>query len=199
MAPSTQRIGLLEAARQLMLAKGYWGTTVDEICAAAGVTKGSFYHHFSTKDDLGLALIDHYFTGVEAVLLTGDFDAVKEPRARLDAFLAHAVRVARSPQMLEGCILGCFTLDLAEVAPKMQEALSVRFENLAARLEALIQEATTHSTSPKPVDAGAFARQFISVLEGGLILVKAHGRPDLLAEGIETYGLMLRSCLGEPR
>lgn len=195
MAPSNQRAGLLEAARQLMLAKGYWGTTVDEICGEAGVTKGSFYHHFSTKDDLGLALIDHYFAGVEAALMAGDFVSISDPRERLDGFMGHAVRVAQSPQMLEGCILGSFTLELAEVAPTIREALSIRFENLAAKVETLIQQASDSSVASPTIDAAALARQFIAVLEGGLILVKAHGRPELLAESLETYRTMLGLCI----
>ena len=48
---------LIEAALRLMLAKGYPATTVDEICASAGVSKGSFYHFFATKEELALAAV----------------------------------------------------------------------------------------------------------------------------------------------
>ena len=83
MAPrSPQRSLLLDAAKHLMLSKGYSGTTVDEVCASAGVTKGSFYHHFESKEALALALIDHYFSEVEAVLLAGPLMPNALPRPR---------------------------------------------------------------------------------------------------------------------
>ena len=44
---------LVDAARELMLAKGYTATSVDDICTAAGVTKGSFFHYFTDKEHLG--------------------------------------------------------------------------------------------------------------------------------------------------
>src|ERR671911_434050 len=49
------RARLLSAGRQLMLARGFTGTSVDQICAEAGLTKGSFFHHFGTKDEFGEA------------------------------------------------------------------------------------------------------------------------------------------------
>ena len=46
---------LLEAALQVIRTKGYAATTVDDICEQAGVTKGSFFHHFKSKDELALS------------------------------------------------------------------------------------------------------------------------------------------------
>ncbi|MGO4376156.1 TetR/AcrR family transcriptional regulator, partial [Paenibacillus sp. MCAF20] len=51
---------LLNASLQLMLSKGYYATTVDEICAEASVTKGSFFHYFKNKEDIGKATLDHF-------------------------------------------------------------------------------------------------------------------------------------------
>ncbi|MBI4490372.1 MAG: TetR/AcrR family transcriptional regulator, partial [Deltaproteobacteria bacterium] len=51
---------LLDASQQLMLAKGFVATTVDEICEAAGVTKGSFFHYFKSKEDLGKSVLDRF-------------------------------------------------------------------------------------------------------------------------------------------
>jgi TetR/AcrR family transcriptional regulator, transcriptional repressor for nem operon len=53
---SKQRI--LTAAKELFLARGYGGTTVDAICEKARLTKGSFYHFFDSKEELGLAVLD---------------------------------------------------------------------------------------------------------------------------------------------
>ena len=57
--PAT-REKLLETAQHLMLAKGYTATSVEEICEAADLTKGSFFHYFASKEDLGKAVLDRY-------------------------------------------------------------------------------------------------------------------------------------------
>ena len=54
------RTKLLEAALSVIRTKGYSATSVDELCAAAGVTKGAFFHHFKSKDELGVAAADHW-------------------------------------------------------------------------------------------------------------------------------------------
>jgi TetR/AcrR family transcriptional repressor of nem operon len=51
---------LLNAALNVIRGKGYAATTVDDICHSAGVTKGSFFHHFKSKDELALAAVAHW-------------------------------------------------------------------------------------------------------------------------------------------
>src|SRR3954447_81313 len=59
-AQPTAKAKLLEAALSVIRTKGYSATSVDELCAAAGVTKGAFFHHFKSKDELGVAAADHW-------------------------------------------------------------------------------------------------------------------------------------------
>lgn len=54
------RIRLLEAARDIIHQKGFAATTVDDLCQSADVTKGAFFHHFKTKDALGVAAADYW-------------------------------------------------------------------------------------------------------------------------------------------
>ena len=49
------RVALLDAALSEILARGYSATTVDDLCRAAGVTKGAFFHHFDSKEALAVA------------------------------------------------------------------------------------------------------------------------------------------------
>src|SRR5689334_24216214 len=52
---------LLDAAQQLMLSKGFPATTVDEICDTAGFTKGSFFHYFESKEQLGKEVLNRFY------------------------------------------------------------------------------------------------------------------------------------------
>ncbi|MCA9773881.1 MAG: helix-turn-helix transcriptional regulator, partial [Myxococcales bacterium] len=58
---------LLGAAQELMMEKGYAATSVDQICARAGLTKGSFFHHFRGKEDLAVAAADHFGAMAERI------------------------------------------------------------------------------------------------------------------------------------
>ena len=61
MQKQTAKEKVILASQRLMMAQGYTATTVDEIVAAAGVAKGSFYHAFKSKEELALAALDDYF------------------------------------------------------------------------------------------------------------------------------------------
>ena len=64
---------LLDASLQVIRAKGYAATTVDDICHEAGVTKGSFFHHFKSKDCLAVAVADHWSTLTEALFAAAPY------------------------------------------------------------------------------------------------------------------------------
>ena len=70
----TAKDKLLGAALALFREKGFTATTVDDLCARAGVTKGAFFHHFKTKEDVGVAAADHWsaVTGVRTVSSSPD-------------------------------------------------------------------------------------------------------------------------------
>jgi len=64
---SPTKTRLLDAAERLMLAKGFSATTVDDICETAKLTKGSFFHYFESKDELGEELLEHFCTAGQRI------------------------------------------------------------------------------------------------------------------------------------
>lgn len=177
-----------------MLAKGYPATRVDEICAEAGVTKGSFYHHFASKEELADVLIDRYFASV-AQAFTPERGAQVEPTARLLEFLDNAVKVTRGDLLKQGCLLGSFSLDLSETHPDMRAKLDSRFAALAKGVEPLIRQALKQRDPSLSVSAPALARQFVAVLQGGIVLAKAAGDHGRLTEAVRCYRETLKALL----
>jgi AcrR family transcriptional regulator len=88
--PPDRRRELVDIALRLFLAKGYDATAVSEVIAAAGLSKGAFYHHFATKDDLleaiALRLVEESLCAIAPVLDDRSLNAFE----RLDAYLAHS-------------------------------------------------------------------------------------------------------------
>lgn len=186
MAPRGEnRTKLIDAMRTLTLEKGYPATTVDEVCAEAQVSKGSFYHHFATKDDIGHAALDAYFDELVAALRDGTYQSAADPITRLRRFLEHAAIVCSGPLLTSGCMLGSFSLDLAESHPEVRAKLADQFEMLAAFVGDLLDDAATAAGVDLPVER--LAQQFLAVIEGSIVLAKAHADPTILGSGVALF------------
>lgn len=194
--PSTHRTALVDAMRQLALSKGFPATTVDEICERAGVTKGSFYHHFGAKDDLGLAALQAYFDDLVAAFSGGTWPQAEDPVVRLRQFVAHAADVCTGPVMANGCLMGSFTLDLAESSPEVRKHLSTMFGAFRDMVAGLITEAAEHSG--RSLDAASLADHFVAIAEGSVLLAKAHADPAIPRRSVEHFGAYLELLLAAP-
>ncbi len=193
-APGRQRI--LAVARTLVLTKGFPATTLDEICEKADVTKGGFYYHFASKDQLALELVEHHFDQLSSALMEGAYRELDDPKDRLLGFLDRTAEVMQGPVLKDGCILGVLTLDMAETQEETRIALSQRFSDLEAFLEKDFQAALRESGVKDPTStATGLARQFLMVLEGSIVLSKAHKNPEVLLEGLRFFKLSLEAVL----
>src|SRR5215475_5437797 len=84
--PSDAKQRLIEAAKQVVFTQSYEGVSVDELCAAAGVNKSSFYHFFYSKQELVLAAIDSQWQWFEQAVLAPTFSDHFPPQEQLLRF-----------------------------------------------------------------------------------------------------------------
>ena len=182
MIKRTTKEKLLEAAQTLMLSKGYPATTVDEICELAGVSKGSFYHFFDTKETLGLAVLEAFQARNSRLINDGPQALVDDPVDRALELLDHLMATAED-MWGSGCLLGNFALDLADTHPTIREAVSDIFQGVADTLaEGMAPLGTEGGHS-----AGEIAEEFIVVVEGSLILAKAHQDWSYVTRALERF------------
>ena len=193
-APTRKRI--LEVAENLILSRGYPSTTIDEICDTAGVSKGSFYHYFDSKEHLGLAVLEAYYARGIARLMDGPFREEREPVRRCLALLDHAEAIAEEV-WADGCVLGSFAVDLADSSPRIHRAVSTRLSTLAQELAPVFREALERAPRRAAApSAEALAEQFLAVVEGAIVLSKAHGDAGRIPAGIRTFRRLLELWLG---
>lgn len=186
MAPRGEnRTKLLDAMRVLTLEKGFPATTVDEVCEQAQVSKGSFYHHFATKDEMAHAALDSYFDELVTALTNGPHQQSTDPVVRLQDFLGHAAIVCSGPLLTNGCMLGSFALDLSESHPDVRVKLADQFDVLAEFVGGLLTEAAEARGIDLPIEK--LSRQFLAVIEGSIVLAKAHGDPSILGSGVDLF------------
>src|SRR5438445_9036880 len=89
---------LLDAAQELMLAKGFTATSVDEICDTASLTKGSFFHYFESKEHLGRAVVEHFYAWRRQMFEQAPFHQIKDPLERVFGRIDFFIDMARKRQ-----------------------------------------------------------------------------------------------------
>lgn len=190
----TSRDKLVAAAQELMLSKGYDSTTVDEICKRAGASKGSFYHFFETKEELGLAVLEAFHNRNGRLITEGPQARLSDPVERSLALLDHLIASA-GELWGSGCLLGTFALDLADTNPTIRDAVSARFQDvangLAEGLEPLVG-------GQAPCSSKELSEQFIVVVEGALVLAKAHKDWSYVDRALERFRDDVHRSLGVP-
>jgi TetR/AcrR family transcriptional repressor of nem operon len=184
MSESESKERLLAAAKALVLANGYSGTTVDAICTRAGLTKGSFYHFFKSKEELGIATLEWSMRKSGAILEEGPHHQVIDPVEKSFAFFEHVEDCAEQ-LWASGCILASFAMELAETNEKMREIVSGMFAQVtdyfAAHFEPIV------AVWPELPPAGDLANEYLSLLEGSIIFAKAFRDPSRIASALRAF------------
>jgi AcrR family transcriptional regulator len=185
------------AAAGLFLRQGYAATGVNEIMQRAGVTAGSFYHFFATKEELLLAVVDRLGGELEAELEAAAAGG-GEPLGRLLA----AVAAARSRRAAEapGSPLGVLAAELSVSHPEVRARIAAVYAAWIERASGLL--AAGGAQLPAELDLRALARFILAALEGGLLLARLEagaGAIDDVAAGIERHLELLAAGGGRRR
>jgi TetR/AcrR family transcriptional regulator, transcriptional repressor for nem operon len=188
---------LLGGAKELFLARGYAGTTVDAICEKAELTKGSFYHFFESKEDLALAVLDWSLRQSAQKLASGGHSRISDPVERAVAFLEDLERF--SPELWSGgCLLGTFALELAETNPRMQQAVAQLIQAITDDFAGKLEPIAAHCPEKPAPTAAELAEALLGTLEGSIILAKAHRDPTRIPKAIRGFRLSLTGALSQP-
>jgi len=164
-----------------MLRDGYSATRVDDVIRKAGLSKGSFYHFFDSKEVLGLAALEHYFADRVARLATGTYASETEPLRRARGFLKHASHVA-ADLWKAGCLLANLAADAAGSSRAISKALKKRTSELRALLADLLSPFATPE-----IPAADLADQFLVCIEGSIVLARIYDDPSYLRRGLEQF------------
>ena len=181
---------LIGAAIEQMMAKGYSATGVEDLCTQAGVSKGAFYHHFPTKEDLAIAALQDFYAGGLQELSAIKVDDALPP----DQFPLYVERLALESEMIwrHGCLIGSLATEMAHVSPLLQEKVSVIFTDLTAVL-ARLAVPFVDSLQNNVTSAEEFAEQLLLTIEGAIVLAQAHADPSRIKKAISTLSTGLRA------
>jgi len=193
------RSRLLEAARDLIRARGFTGSSVDDLCRAAGVTKGAFFHQFGSKEGLGVAAAEHWAATTSAFFAAAPYQAHADPLDRVLAYIDFRKDIIDGEIPEFTCLVGTMAQEIYGSSPAIRDACAASIFGHAKTLEADIAAAMQARGVEGDWTAASLARHMQSVIQGAFVLVKAADDPDIARESLDhlkQYVLLLFARAG---
>ncbi|WP_256448209.1 TetR/AcrR family transcriptional regulator [Novosphingobium sp. CECT 9465] len=182
----TARDKLLEAAVKLIRTNGYAATSVDQLCAAAGVTKGAFFHHFASKEALGVAAAEYWSSSTSAFFGDAPFHDLPDPVDRVLGYIDLRIALVGGPAESFSCVAGTLVQEAFRSSAAIRIAAEASIMGNARALEADL-DAAIAQTGVTGTTGASLARHVQAVIQGAFILAKTQpdeGAADLAREQI---------------
>jgi TetR/AcrR family transcriptional repressor of nem operon len=197
----TTRERIVAAAEALILAKGYAGTTLDDVLAATGLTKGAFFHHFKGKADLARAVVERY--------AEGDFELFRSWSGRADRLSDDPLeRVLIFLKLFEeyldglgkpfpGCVFASYTYESRQFGPDVHDYIRSRLRSWIGLYEEKLAALIGARPAVRAVSARSLAEMIATIVEGGFVMANAMGDATWLQGQCAEYRRYLQLLFAE--
>jgi TetR/AcrR family transcriptional repressor of nem operon len=179
---------ILETAMELIWESSYGSVSVDDICAKAGVNKGSFYYAFKSKAELAVAAFERHWEH-KRPMLDQIFSAQTPPLERLNRYCQIIIDDQKEKYRTFGKMLGCPFCSLGSEISTQDETIRRKIEQMNGRLlkylESLVRDLAADGLV-EAKDPAELARELYSYVIGVLMQAKIENNPnglDKLAQG----------------
>ncbi len=172
------------AALSLIRSKGYTATTVDDLCEAAGVTKGAFFHHFASKEELAVAAANFWSEWTGGLFENASYHRHSDPLDRVLAYVDFRIDLLQGTTPEFTCLVGTMVQEVFDTHPLIRQACEQSIFGHAEKLASDIDEAIRIHSPGAPFTGGSLALYMQSVIQGAFVLAKASGDPAVAAESL---------------
>lgn len=198
-AQHDSRTRLLEAAQNVFRTKGYAASTVDDICEAAGVTKGSFFHHFKSKEELTLSAAAHWSTWTDALFAAAPYHQAADPRDRVLGYVDFRAAILNRDVPDFTCLLGTLVQETyathAAIRTACDKGMSTHIANLTQDIEAAKQMYAPDA----PWSAESIGYFIQAVLQGSFVFAKAKNGSEVARDNLSHLRRYLETLFPQPR
>ncbi|HEY2466349.1 MAG TPA: TetR/AcrR family transcriptional regulator [Terracidiphilus sp.] len=164
---------ILNAALQVFREKRYSATRIEDVCAAAGLTKGSFFHHFSTKEELAIAAADYWSEITSGLFADAPYHQPADPVDRVLAYVDFRKALMRGELPEFTCLVGTMTQEVYGTHPAIREACEASISSHAGTLVPDIEAAMQKYGVQGDWTAESLALFTQGAVQGAFILAKA--------------------------
>lgn len=182
--PTRQR--LLDAGMAMLLERGYHDLGIQALLEETGIPKGSFYHHFETKEAFGIACIDLYMDAVHQGLEACLGDASHPPLQRVRNFF-EATREKYRGEGYLGCLLGGLGQELSGVSEVFRAKVEECFSTIAGRIATCLEEARSRGDLAPDTDTRGMADLLVNCWEGAALRCRLRRDPGPLGAMLDFY------------
>jgi TetR/AcrR family transcriptional regulator, transcriptional repressor for nem operon len=183
---NSTRQRLLDVGLEQMRKHGYGATGLQELLRAADVPKGSFYHHFGSKEEFAGAVIERYVALVGQLTQEILGNTRQAPLKRLRRYFEELIRSAGQSAPIPGCLLGSLSLEVAAVSPRLQGHLRTSFTGWQDAVASVLREAVEAGDLPKSAEPDSLAGFVLNGWEGALLRSQAD-RSDAALKNFVHY------------
>ncbi|PLK27709.1 TetR/AcrR family transcriptional regulator [Novosphingobium sp. TH158] len=188
-APANARDKLLEAAVKLVRCAGYTATSVDDLCREAGVTKGAFFHHFPSKEALGVAVAEYWSASTSGFFAAAPYHFRDDPVDRLLGYIDFRIALISGPVETFTCVAGTMVQEAFRTSDPIREACGASIMGnagaLVADISLAMQQRGVTGISPE-----SLARHVQAVIQGAFVLAKTQAGEDAAKLAREQLGLL---------
>jgi TetR/AcrR family transcriptional repressor of nem operon len=186
------RSNLIQVGLKMVHQEGYTATGIQSIVEGAGVPKGSFYNHFTSKETFGAEVIDAYFDRNEDKLRSFLCNPDVAPLTRLEAYFDDRIEAFRAIRFTKGCLLGNFSAEAADHSALLREHLVKQFGAWSRFFENCIAEAQGQGTISNQFPAALLGRFLLNSWEGALLRMRVEkGEAPLIDFKEVVFGSLL--------
>jgi len=193
---SPTKLKMMDSAQQLMLAKGFVATKVDEICAGASVTKGSFFHYFKSKEDLAKQLLERFSAQYHAALAERVAKNGEDPLDRVLGYLDFFIEYSEAPGP-KSCLMGNFAQELSETHPELRASCGEKMQQVVELFREDLAKARASYPPVREFDVSVLAEYFITIVQGSIVLAKAKQDCAVLGRTVRFFRSELLELFGQ--
>ena len=197
--PGGLRKRALDVATSTIREKGYAATSIDELCARAGMTKGAFFHYFPSKGALAVAAASHWSEISDALFDAAPYHLLDDPLDRILGYLDFRKALLRGPVAEFTCLVGTMVQEVFGTHPEIRRACDASISGHAAKVEADIAEAMKRYCIRAPWTAESLALHAQAVLQGAFILAKAKGNATVAEASVDHLRRYIELLFRRPR
>jgi TetR/AcrR family transcriptional regulator, transcriptional repressor for nem operon len=163
---------ILRQAEHLIHLHGFHSTTLDDIAKACRMTKANLFHHYGSKEELGLAVLDQKVEEYRSRKV-GPLCGGNDPVAQVGQMFADCGKFYDGNGCKAGCFIGNIALEMSDLSETFRKRVSAFFEEWTQGMEDCLKRSRDAGFFDADLDPRAAAEAILSLYEGAIMMARA--------------------------